>query len=205
MRKLVFIIVFLLLSGCAATNKAIYTSPQHIKDRGDRLFEKVATCMNADGEKQAYTLFIMEENNARVDIYNNVIIGEGLLYAYDDNTVAFIFAHEISHIKLHHVRKNTALSVVTTGIFVAAGFVIPGIGLLNHIVNPLATNAYGKSHELAADKMASESMTRCFGISIDEQVHILETFQKDTATTGGGIWSGHPSWEDRIANIKKSP
>jgi len=205
MKRIAFVVIVLLLSGCAATNKAIYTSPQYVKDRADLVFADVVNCMNATGNVQTYNLFLMEEMNAMVDIYNNVLIAEGFFYNYDDKTISFILAHEISHAKLNHPRKGTALSVVTTGIFVTAGFFVPGIGLLNHAVNPLATKAYGRSAELDADKMASEAATRCFDLSIEEQVHIFETLQSDSGATGGGFWADHPSWEDRIDNIRKSP
>jgi len=47
-------------------------------------------------------------------------------------------------------------------------------------------------------------MQRCFNVPIDRQVEILESL-RHISQDGGGFWDRHPSWEDRIANIKKSP
>ena len=81
--------------------------------------------------------------------------------------------------------------------------IIPGAGLLNHLVNPTVTNAYSKSQELEADANAAKICTSCLNIPTAKLVAIMKDFQQFN-DSGGGLWSSHPNWDDRIDNIQGS-
>jgi Zn-dependent protease with chaperone function len=134
---------------------------------------------------------------------NEVALCTGLLTGYDNATVMFVHAHELAHVRLNHYGKSVATSIGITGAFVAAGFFVPGIGLLNHVINPAMTNNLSKFQEYDADKLATESLNRCFKMPAENQVHALQVLQNTVGASGGGFWSTHPSWDDRIANIRK--
>ena len=37
-----------------------------------------------------------------------------------------------------------------------AGTFVPGLGYLDHVVNPVVTNSFGRQFEISADKLAVE-------------------------------------------------
>ncbi|MFA5181079.1 MAG: M48 family metalloprotease [Syntrophales bacterium] len=206
MKKFAIVIVLILLSGCAAKQVATpYVVPHALQVRAATVYYKVANCMAFDPEKKP-RLYLSPDKmpSAFYSKDNRVILSEGL-FSYDDDTISFVSAHELAHAKLDHLETREIVSGITTGVMVIVNTIVPGAGLLNWIANPMMVNGFSRPQELAADKLASQTVIRCNGIPVEKQVHIMQTLQKDTATTGGGIWSGHPSWEDRIKNIQKSP
>jgi len=203
MRKiLALIIAAILLSGCATTQKSADVIPQNIIDRAAPIYYKVAGCLQITDRTE---LSIHPDKNpgAWTDAKNNVTLTEGL-FKYDDETITFALAHELSHAKLNHVQRQRNVSLATTGVMMAVGFIVPGVGLLNHVVNPAVTNNFNKTQEADADRLASESLVRCFDISVERQVKILRSMQADIPAEGG-FWSAHPSWDDRIKNIQGAP
>ena len=93
---------------------------------------------------------------------------------------------------------------MTTGIMIVAGTIAPALVVLDYVVNPAVTNNYGKLQAYEADKLAWEALAECFDISIDHQVQIFQFMQAETKDAGG-FWDQHPSWAERIENIKKVP
>ena len=208
MKKLIFISAILILTSCAHEQVKPYVIPQHVKERiADILsnYANASRCLNIrkDGETFGLGLDPSKKPNAWVNDEDDVIITEGL-FQFDNDTITFVLAHELSHIKLKHVRNKQAVSIATTGAFIIAGALIPGVGLLNYAVNPAVTNNYSKVQEYEADKLASETLVSCFNISLERQIEILQSMQASTKD-GGGFWDQHPSWENRIKNIKKNP
>ncbi len=204
MKKLLLVIIILLLSSCAQRQTTPYVIPQYIKDRPVvSIYQKTYRCLKLAeaGEPSRLRIAGSKKPNAWIDNKNNVILTEGL-FMYDDNTITFIIAHELSHAKLKHIRNRQAVSYATTGIMMVVGSIIPGAGLLNHAVNPAVTNNFSKSQELDADRLAVETCVSCFGFTVEQQIQILESIKKNSADAGG-FWDRHPSWNDRIENIKR--
>jgi Zn-dependent protease with chaperone function len=143
-----------------------------------------------------------DEPNACMDNNETLILTEGILKWDNYNALLFVAAHEVSHRDLKHLSKQQFASYAITGVMVAAGYVIPGIGLLNHVVNPAIVNNYSKIQEFDADKNASHLLVRCFHIPIDEQIKSLQYMQAKMQD-GGKFWDRHPSWNDRIKNIQE--
>lgn len=163
---------------------------------------RVTACMMPEAKEYAVAISGEKQPNASVNISGQITFTQGALKAWDDETLTFIAAHEIAHDKLGHVSKKIAASAVTTGVMIIANRFIPGIGLLNHLINPAIVNNYSKTQEYDADKLASESCEKCFGMTKARQVEIMKNIQK-TSSGGGGFWASHPSWSDRIENIKQ--
>lgn len=155
-------------------------------------------------EIREYSIGISDDRrpNASVNISGQITFTKGALRVWDDETLTFIAAHEIAHDKLGHVSKKIAASAVTTGFMIIANHFIPGIGLLNQAINPAIVNNFSKAQEYEADKLASESCEKCFGLTKEKQMEIMKRIRK-TSSEGGGFWATHPSWSDRIENIKQ--
>jgi Zn-dependent protease with chaperone function len=203
MKKIVFVFVAVIML-CSCAQKQQYIIPANVKARNHAvIFRQAFSCLklsNEGIEKSMLYIHPGHDPNAWIDPGNDVHITEGL-FQFNDETLAFVIAHELSHAKLHHVGKKILTSMATTSVMMVANAFIPGIGLLNHVVNPAVTNNFNKLQELDADRLASETLITCFGIPVDRQIIVLESIQKATPE-GGGFWAQHPSWSDRINAIR---
>ncbi len=189
--RIIFILIF--LSGCA--HHQVYTPPEHLGTRMTSIGTEVLTCL--DAPVRFYIAKSKEQNAWIID--DKIYFTEGL-FELDDDTLKFVMAHEIAHLKLGHLKTIKTVSYATTGVMLVVNFIVPGAGLLNLLINPAVVNNFTKTQEYEADKLASQTCF-CLGISIDRQVEILKNLRK-AITDGGKFWDRHPSWDDRIANIK---
>ncbi len=197
--KKVLLIALAFLAGCATAQQPARAVPQAYKDRIIPIVRKAQACVNP-GITIGIKIAQSGEPNAWADD-KSIGFTEGIL-AYDDETLLFIAAHELAHIKLGHLRKAQGVSYATTGVMLIVNALIPGAGYLNHVVNPAIVNNYSKTQEYEADKLASQVSASCMGISMTRQVVILQSLKARTRD-GGGFWDRHPSWEERIANIQR--
>lgn len=122
------------------------------------------------------------------------------LFDLDDNVIMFALGHEVAHHHLGHVQKAMVASYATTGVMMAANVLIPGAGLLNHLINPAVVNNYSKEQEQEADMLAYKICV-CAGVAKDDVVSSLRSI-KLQSKEGGGFWDKHPSWDERIAAIE---
>lgn len=72
--------------------------------------------------------------------------------AYQEALVAQAVAHEV----LGHEGTRRTISLGISIGFTAVGFVVPGLGLADLVVNPLVVRAFSRGQELAADLKALE-------------------------------------------------
>jgi len=200
MKKLMVLFSVIVLVGCA-TAKSNYKAPDGLKTHFRTIADQVTPCISTTAD---ITLMIHQSNEPAAALVDNekIIFSEGM-FRYDDDSLKFVMAHEIAHSKLGHSAKRKAASYATTGAFMVAGFFIPGVGLLNHAVNPAIVNNYSKSQELDADTEAAKACVQCMNISKDSIIKTLMKLSVDTKD-GGDFWAQHPSWDDRIANIRKN-
>ena len=195
MKKFLAIVIILFLAGCARTVPTFVPDPD-MKARANALFIRV-------NNEIGTTVKPFLSNTRAVNAWSdgeNMYVTLGVMW-FDDDTVTFIMAHELSHAKLNHVRSRRILSGGITATMIAVGVFIPGAGLLNHAINPAAVNNFAKPQELEADKLASETCLK-LGIPISKQIEIMNDLRK-LSKDGGGFWSQHPSWDDRIQNISR--
>lgn len=167
-----------------------------------KVVQKVSQCLNPDID---YAVFISNKDqiNAWVNVAGNITFTQKALDAWDEDTLTLVAAHEIAHDKLGHVAKKMSVSYTTSAVMSIAGYIVPGLGLLNLLANPAITNNYGKTQEYEADKLAAESCSRCFGMTNERQLQIMRAMRDESKGDGGGFFSSHPAWNDRIENIRK--
>ena len=84
-----------------------------------------------------------------------------------------------------------------------AGFFIPGLGYLNQLVNPLATNVFGRQFELSADKLALGYIKNT-GLSKSDYVdflHWVKANLENSSDSKTSLFSTHPATQERIDEI----
>ena len=65
-----------------------------------------------------------------------------------------VISHELAHLKSNHYYSKVGISTITSAAMSVAGAFVPGLGYLDHVVNPVVTNTFGRQFELSADKLA---------------------------------------------------
>ena len=196
-RTLIIIAALTLFTGCATTPKSSYVVPESLQSKSVSLVKSVILCIKPTS-KTGFAIANSKEPNA---YYTNgyVYFTEGM-FQFDDDTLKFVMAHEIAHQKLGHVQKAQGVSLATTGAMMIVNVFVPGAGLLNHAINPAVVNNYSKSQEYEADREASKAC-ECMGISQERQIEIMRSM-KAKLQDAGGFWDRHPSWDERIENIR---
>jgi len=164
---------------------------------------RVRDCMMPNSQDYAISVSNEDKANASINISGHITFTREAILAWDDDTLTFVAAHEIAHDKMGHVGKKVALSTGTTAAMVVANIFLPGVGLLNHALNPALVNNYSKLQEYDADKHGADACQRCFGITNEKQIEIMEHIRKTSKKEGGGFWASHPAWSSRIQNIKQ--
>jgi predicted Zn-dependent protease len=71
-----------------------------------------------------------------------------------------LVAHAVAHEVLGHGGKRRRLSLGISAGFTAIGIVVPGLSLLDFVVNPLVIRAYNRDQNLRADAKAVEILRR---------------------------------------------
>jgi Zn-dependent protease with chaperone function len=196
---LIIIVFAVSLLGCAHTQTATYTLPKHLADRMIRIGGEVSSCIRPKNDLEYY-ISSFQEPNAWVT-EDKLYFTEGI-FVFDDDVLKFIMSHEIAHNKLGHLAKVKTVSYITTGVMIVADIILPGVGILNYWANPAIVNNFSKKQEFEADTEASKACL-CLGISISEQIEMLKKL-KSATDDSGGFWDQHPSWDERIENIKKT-
>ncbi len=217
MKRLALLLSGLLLLGCAGPRKVSLIQPvqdpasyRRLGDIGARVIPVI------DFENRGkYEVAVVdsEEVNAWTTGGKNfaVFFTRGALERFSDEEITFIYAHEVSHVKLGHVEKRIAASVATTTVLTVAGIFIPGAGLLDVLANPIVTSAFSRPQEMEADKLAVTSIQKCCQISKGAAIGAHEKLL-DLAKAKGykeedrsGILDTHPSLEERIRRIREMP
>jgi len=168
------------------------------------IISRVKECMIPHAKDYAISISNDDNANASVNIAGHITFTREAIRLWDDDMLTFVAAHEIAHDKMGHVAKKVTLSGVTTGAMIVADIFVPGVGIINRALNPALVNNYSKFQEYEADKLASESCERCFGMTIEKQIEIMERIMETAKQgDGGGFWATHPAWSKRIQNIKE--
>ncbi len=197
-RKLLIVaIIVLFIGGCSSTpTRQTYVIPADLKVRMNRVTAEVMGCISGEDVIRFY-VSSSPVFNAWVS-GNKVYVTEVLLRKVDDDALKFVLSHEIAHNKLGHIKKAQAVSYATTGAMMVVGMFVPGAGYLNYAVNPAVVNNFSKLQEYDADKEAAKACD-CLSVDAVEAMEVFGGIMDD----GGGFWDRHPSWSDRIENIKE--
>ncbi len=112
-------------------------------------------------------------------------------------------AQEVAHEVLGHAGQRRALSLGVSAGFTALGFVVPGLGFADLVVNPLIVRAFNRDQHIAADLKAVEIL-RAMGHATPRRT--LAAALRAAATLnrshGGGFLATEPDLADRLTALE---
>ena len=117
--------------------------------------------------------------------------------------VEALVAHEVAHEVLGHAGQRRALTLSLSAGFTVLGVVVPGMSLVDFLVNPLIVRAFTRDQEIAADLKAVEIL-RAMGHETPRRV-LADALHAAVAINGrppGGLLAREPSLEDRLGALE---
>ena len=208
--KITFLLFFLFVTSCAGPNT-------HICRPGSSL-----SCLNAmevwgqsinrvvvanfPNELGFYKPVVHKANfsNAWVTTGGEINITFNLLRNLGETGRICVISHELAHLKSNHYFSKVGISTFTSAVMSAAGTFVPGLGYLDHLVNPAITNSFGRQFELSADELAVEYIKKT-GLTQADYVKFLywmkENLDGSDRSVTASIFSTHPATQERINEL----
>lgn len=147
----------LVLAACSADPDSIYFPP-----RGDPVTARLAQTLHEaafaagdDPARYSFALVSSSVPGAYSDDDATLYVTDGLL-RMPAAVIDAVVAHEVAHEVLGHRGSRRALAMSLRAGFSVVGFVVPGAGLLDFVVNPIVVRAFSRQQELEADRKAVE-------------------------------------------------
>ena len=151
------LILAILVSGCAGLPAGTYYpapgDPNTL--RVANVLHRAAVAAGDDPARYTFALIKTRHPVAFTDEEATFYISDGLAQMPMPVLEAMV-AHEVAHEVLDHVGTRRRMAVGMTSGFGAAGFFVPGVGLLDFVVHPLVVRAFSRKQELEADQRAVE-------------------------------------------------
>jgi Zn-dependent protease with chaperone function len=143
-------------------------------------------------------------SNAWVASGGDINITLKLLRNLDERGRLCVISHELAHLKSNHYLSKVGISTFTSAAMSAAGMFVPGLGYLDHVVNPAVTNSFGRQFEISADKLAVEYIKK-IGLFKTDYLKFLYWMKKNlddsNSSTTTSIFSTHPATQERINQL----
>ena len=161
---------------------------------------------NFPNELGFYKPVVHEANfsNAWVTTGGEINITLNLLRNLGETGRICVISHELAHLKSNHYYSKVGISTLTSAFMSAAGTFVPGLGYLDHVVNPAITNSFGRQFELSADKLAVEYIKKT-GLTKTDYLEFLYWMKNNLDDSGGSsttsIFSTHPATQERIDEL----
>ena len=143
-------------------------------------------------------------SNAWVTTGGEINITLNLLRNLGETGRICVISHELAHLKSNHYFSKVGISTFTSAVMSAAGTFVPGLGYLDHLVNPAITNSFGRQFELSADELAVEYIKKT-GLTQADYVKFLywmkENLDSSDRSATASIFSTHPATQERINEL----
>jgi len=115
-----------------------------------------------------------------------------------------LVAQQVAHETLGHAGERRALSISLSAGFTVLGVVVPGLGLVDLVANPLIVRAFTRDQVIAADLKAVEILR---GMGHEAPRRTLAEALRATAALnrpprGGPLLATEPALEDRLAALE---
>jgi Zn-dependent protease with chaperone function len=150
-------VLAILASGCAGLPSGTYypepSDPNTL--RVAHVLHRAAVAAGDDPARYTFAFIKTKQPMTFTDEDATFYVSDGLAQM-PTPVLQAVIAHEVAHEVLDHVGTRRRMTVGMSGGFSAAGFFVPGVGLLDLMFNPLVMRAFSRKQELEADKRAVE-------------------------------------------------
>ena len=208
--KIIFLLLFLFVISCAGPNTQIChpgssLSCLNAMEVWGQSINRVVVA-NFPDELGFYKPVVHKANfsNAWVTTGGEINITFNLLRNLDERGRICVISHELAHLKSNHYFSKVGISTFTSAVMSAAGTFVPGLGYLDHLVNPAITNSFGRQFELSADELAVEYIKKT-GLTKVDYVKFLYWMKENLDSSGHSattsIFSTHPATQERINEL----
>ena len=208
--KIIFLLLFLFVASCAGPNTQIChprssLSCLNAMEVWGQSINRVVVA-NFPDELGFYKPVLHKANfsNAWVNTGGEINITFNLLRNLGETGRICVISHELAHLKSNHHFSKVGISTFTSAVMSAAGTFVPGLGYLDHLVNPAITNSFGRQFELSADELAVEYIKKT-GLTKADYVKFLywmkENLDGSDRSATASIFSTHPATQERINEL----
>ena len=208
--QIIFLLLFLFVTSCAGPNTQIChpgssLSCLNAMEVWGQSINRVVVA-NFPDELGFYKPVVHKANfsNAWVTTGGEINITFNLLRNLDETGRICVISHELAHLKSSHYFSKVGISTFTSAVMSAAGTFVPGLGYLDHLVNPAITNSFGRQFELSADELAVEYIKKT-GLTQADYVKFLywmkENLDGSDRSATASIFSTHPATQERINEL----
>ena len=208
--QIIFLLLFLFVTSCSGPNTQICHPKSSLSclnamEVWGQSINRVVVA-NFPDELGFYKPVVHKANfsNAWVTTGGEINITLNLLRNLGETGRICVISHELAHLKSNHYFSKVGISTFTSAVMSAAGTFVPGLGYLDHLVNPAITNSFGRQFELSADELAVEYIKKT-GLTKADYVKFLYWMKENldgsdrSATTS--IFSTHPATQERINEL----
>ena len=208
--KIIFLLLFLFVTSCSGPNTQIChlgssLSCLNAMEVWGQSINRVVVA-NFPDELGFYKPVVHKANfsNAWVTTGGEINITFNLLKNLGETGRICVISHELAHLKSNHYFSKVGISTFTSAVMSAAGTFVPGLGYLDHLVNPAITNSFGRQFELSADELAVEYIKKT-GLTKADYVKFLYWMKENLDSSGhsatASIFSTHPATQERINEL----
>ena len=208
--KIIFLLLFLSVTSCSGPNTQIChlgssLSCLNAMEVWGQSINRVVVA-NFPDELGFYKPVVHKANfsNAWVTTGGEINITLNLLRNLGEMGRICVISHELAHLKSNHYFSKVGISTFTSAVMSAAGTFVPGLGYLDHLVNPAITNSFGRQFELSADELAVKYIKKT-GLTQADYVKFLywmkENLDGSDRSTTASIFSTHPATQERINEL----
>ena len=208
--KIIFLLLFLFVTSCSGPNTQIChlessLSCLNAMEVWGQSINRVVVA-NFPDELGFYKPVVHKANfsNAWVTTGGEINITFNLLRNLGETGRICVISHELAHLKSNHYFSKVGISTFTSAVMSAAGTFVPGLGYLDHLVNPAITNSFGRQFELSADELAVEYIKKT-GLTKADYVKFLywmkENLDGSDRSATASIFSTHPATQERINEL----
>lgn len=204
-RSLALLLVLALALGACASHPdgAYYPTPRTpaTVTVADAL-HRAALAAGDDPARYSFALVKTDEVTAFAADDATFYFSEGLA-RQPARMVDALVAQKVAHELLGHAGKRRTLSLSVSAGFTVLGIAIPGLSLLDFLVNPLLVRAFTREQELDADQRALEIL-RGMGHEAPRRtlVAALRTAGSVNGPVKGGLLATEPDLDDRLARLE---
>jgi Zn-dependent protease with chaperone function len=197
-------LVLLAAGACASHPDGAYFPLPHRTDTvavSSTLY-RAAVAAGDDPARYSFALVNSDEVRAWAAEDATFYFSEGLAHQ-PQRVIDALVARQVAHEVLGHEGQRRTLSFSLTAGFVVVGIAMPGLGLLDFLVNPLVVRAFTRGQEREADQKAIEIL-RAMGHGAPRRAlaAALRAAGDVNGPAKGGLLATEPELDDRLAALE---